>query len=170
MKSSTGRQQCRARDRRRSVCGPPCFFGKSATVEPSACVGTTEVRLDSVAENVALQQAVRVHTFGEVHAVYSSSDMGISLTGSNPLTGDTRSMRASTSRQTILFGDVAVFCQWLFRTHTSVQDLQESLHDAAKNALPLSTRTDSYQKLPAIKKKCMTCSLDCMQLNANRPA
>jgi len=31
------------------------LLGTSATVEPSACVGTTEARLDSVAENVALQ-------------------------------------------------------------------------------------------------------------------
>ena len=70
-------------------------------------------------------------------------------------------MRASTSRQTSLFGDVAMVCQWLSRTHTSVQDLQESLHDTAKNALPLSTRTDSYQKLPSITKKCtdMACFL-----------
>ena len=86
--------------------------------------------------------------------MYSNSDMGISLTGCNPFTRDTRSMRASTSRQTILFGDVVGSASGCFDTHTSVQDLQESLHDTAKNALSLSTRTDSYQKLPTITKKC----------------
>ena len=60
---------------------------------------TSEARLDGVAESVALQGVVRVHTFGEVHAEYASSDMGMSAAGTHPFTRDLRSIRANMSWQ-----------------------------------------------------------------------
>ena len=46
--------------------------GSDADQRQTCFVGTSEARLDGVAESVVLQEAVRVHTVGEVHAVYAS--------------------------------------------------------------------------------------------------
>jgi len=57
-----------------------------------------EARLDGAAESVATQEAVRVHTFGEVHAVRQQRH-GHAPTNSNPFTRDLQSMRANMPRQ-----------------------------------------------------------------------
>ena len=58
----------------------PCCLG--GTDQRQTCfAGTSEARLDGVAESVALKGAVHVHTFGEVHAVYASSQLGTITVG-----------------------------------------------------------------------------------------
>ena len=131
-----------------------CCLG--GTDQRQTCfAGTSEARLDGVAESVALQGVMRVCKFGEVHAVYASSDMGMSPAGTNRFTRDLRSMRANMSWQAtfalVMLPRSASACPASIPAYKTPKN---ACMTPAKDALTLPTRTDAYQKTPAITKKC----------------
>ena len=102
----------------------PCCLG--GTDQRQTCfAGTSEARLDGAAESVALQGALRVHTFGRCVRQQRHGHVTNRFQPIHQRLAVHEGEHVAANH--LCLGDVAEVCQCLSRTHTTVQDPQQCL-------------------------------------------